>query len=115
MSKPVTFKIEAKGKGNLARAGVISTPHGDIETPAYVVVGTKASVKSLMPEDLTQYVGNQVTLANTYHLFLQPGHETIKAAGGLHQFAHWNMPTMTDSGGFQVFSLGAAFGKGVTK
>ncbi len=115
MSKPVTFTIEAKGKGNLARAGVISTPHGVIETPAYVVVGTKASVKSLMPEDLTQYVGNQVTLANTYHLFLQPGHETIKAAGGLHQFAHWNMPTMTDSGGFQVFSLGAAFGKGVTK
>jgi queuine tRNA-ribosyltransferase len=115
MLKPVTFKIEAKGKGNLARAGVISTPHGTIETPAYVVVGTKASVKSLMPEDMTQYVGNQVTLANTYHLFLQPGHETIKAAGGLHQFAHWNMPTMTDSGGFQVFSLGAAFGKGVTK
>jgi len=115
MSKPVTFKIEAKGKGNLARAGVISTPHGNIETPAYVVVGTKASVKSLMPEDMTQYVGNQVTLANTYHLFLQPGHETVKAAGGLHQFAHWNMPTMTDSGGFQVFSLGAAFGKGVTK
>ena len=115
MSKPVTFTIEARGKGNLARAGVISTPHGNIETPAYVVVGTKASVKSLMPEDMSLYVGNQVTLANTYHLFLQPGHETIKAAGGLHQFAHWNMPTMTDSGGFQVFSLGAAFGKGVTK
>ncbi len=115
MSKPITFKIEAKGTGNLARAGVISTPHGTIETPAYVVVGTKASVKSLMPEDMNLYVGNQVTLANTYHLFLQPGHETIKAAGGLHEFAHWNMPTMTDSGGFQVFSLGAAFGKGVTK
>ncbi len=115
MSKPISFKIEAKGKGNLARAGVISTPHGIIETPAYVVVGTKASVKSLMPEDMTQYVGNQVTLANTYHLFLQPGHETIKAGGGLHQFANWQMPTMTDSGGFQVFSLGAAFGKGVTK
>lgn len=115
MGKPVTFKIEAKGKGNLARAGVISTLHGDIETPAFVVVGTKASVKSLMPEDLKQYVGNQVTLANTYHLFLQPGHEVIKATGGLHQFANWQMPTMTDSGGFQVFSLGAAFGKGVTK
>jgi tRNA-guanine transglycosylase len=115
MVKPVTFKIEAKGKGNLARAGIISTPHGDIETPAFVVVGTKASVKSLMPEDLVQYVGNQVTLANTYHLFLQPGHEVIKEAGGLHKFANWQMPTMTDSGGFQVFSLGAAFGKGVTK
>ncbi len=115
MSKPVTFKIENKAKGTLARAGVISTPHGEIKTPAYVVVGTKASVKSLMPEDLTQYVGNQVSLANTYHLFLQPGHETIKEAGGLHKFANWQMPTMTDSGGFQVFSLGAAFGKGVTK
>ena len=115
MSKPITFSIEAKGKGNLARAGVISTPHGNIETPAFVVVGTKASVKSLMPEDLVQYVGNQVTLANTYHLFLQPGHEVIKEAGGLHSFANWQMPTITDSGGFQVFSLGAAFGKGVTK
>ncbi len=115
MSKPVTFKIEQKVKSGLARAGTISTLHGDIQTPAFVVVGTKSSVKSLMPEDLTQYVGNQVTLANTYHLFLQPGHEVIKAAGGLHAFSNWRMPTMTDSGGFQVFSLGAAFGKGVTK
>jgi queuine tRNA-ribosyltransferase len=114
-TKPVTFEIEKKVQGTLARAGVIHTKHGDIQTPAFVVVGTKASVKSLMPEDLTQYVGNQVTLANTYHLFLQPGHEVIKAGGGLHQFANWQMPTMTDSGGFQVFSLGAAFGKGVTK
>ncbi len=113
--RPVTFTVAAAKPGSLARAGVIATPHGTIETPAFVVVGTKASVKSLMPEDLVQYVGNQVTLANTYHLFLQPGHETIKAAGSLHQFANWHMPTMTDSGGFQVFSLGAAFGKGVTK
>ena len=115
MSRPVTFEIGVKAEGTLARAGVIHTPNGDIKTPAYVVVGTKASVKSLIPEDLEQYVGNQVTLANTYHLFLQPGHETIKAAGGLHEFTKWKMPTMTDSGGFQVFSLGAAFGKGVTK
>ncbi|PJC56102.1 tRNA guanosine(34) transglycosylase Tgt [Candidatus Kaiserbacteria bacterium CG_4_9_14_0_2_um_filter_41_32] len=115
MVKPVTFEIKVKGNGNLARTGVIHTPHGDISTPAFVVVGTKASVKSLMPEDMTQYIGNQVTLANTYHLFLQPGHEIIKEAGGIHQFANWQMPTMTDSGGFQVFSLGAAFGKGVTK
>lgn len=113
--KPVTFEVLKKQPGTLGRAGLIHTPHGDIETPAFVVVGTKASVKSLMPEDLTQYVGNQVTLANTYHLFLQPGFEVIKEAGGLHKFANWNMPTMTDSGGFQVFSLGAAFGKGVTK
>jgi tRNA-guanine transglycosylase len=115
VSKPVTFRIEAKGRGNQARAGVILTPHGNIETPAFVVVGTKASVKSVMPEDMAQYVGNQVTLANTYHLFLQPGHDVIKQAGGLHTFSNWHMPTMTDSGGFQVFSLGAAFGKGVTK
>lgn len=113
--KPVTFEIVQKKQGSLARAGLIHTPHGDIATPAFVVVGTKASVKSLMPEDLEQYVGNDVALANTYHLFLQPGHEVIKNAGGLHSFAHWNLPTMTDSGGFQVFSLGAAFGKGVTK
>ena len=115
MSKPVSFKIENKSKTNLARAGVITTPHGNIETPAFVVVGTKATVKSLKPEDLVNYVGNQVSLANTYHLFLQPGHKTIKEAGGLHKFANWQMPTITDSGGFQVFSLGAAFGKGVTK
>lgn len=115
MAKPVTFEIIKRQPRTLARAGVLHTQHGDIETPAFVVVGTKASVKSLMPEDLTQYVGNQVTLANTYHLFLQPGHETIKAGGGIHQFSNWHMPTMTDSGGFQVFSLGAAFGKGVTK
>jgi tRNA-guanine transglycosylase len=114
-TKPVTFEIIKKQRGSLARAGLIHTKHGDIETPAFVVVGTKASVKSLMPEDLVQYVGNQVTLANTYHLFLQPGHETIKKAGGLHTFTNWQMPTITDSGGFQVFSLGAAFGKGVTK
>lgn len=112
---PLTFKIERQQPGALARAGVIETPHGLIHTPAFVVVGTKASVKSLMPEDLSQYVGNEVTLANTYHLFLQPGSEVIKEAGGLHQFANWQGPTMTDSGGFQVFSLGAAFGKGVTK
>ncbi|MCA9361227.1 tRNA guanosine(34) transglycosylase Tgt [Candidatus Kaiserbacteria bacterium] len=111
----VKFAVEKSLAGSLARAGIISTPHGEIKTPAFVVVGTKASVKSLMPEDLKQYVGNQVTLANTYHLFLQPGHEVIAEAGGLNKFANWETPTMTDSGGFQVFSLGAAFGKGVTK
>jgi tRNA-guanine transglycosylase len=114
-TRPVWFETIATSKRNLARAGVIHTPHGPINTPAFVVVGTKASVKSLMPEDLTQYVGNEVTLANTYHLFLQPGHDVIKSAGGLNEFAKWPTPTMTDSGGFQVFSLGAAFGKGVTK
>lgn len=115
MEKPITFEIVKNQPGSLGRAGLIHTPHGDIQTPAFVVVGTKGTVKSLKPEDLEQYVGNQVSLANTYHLFLQPGAETIKKAGGLHTFSNWNMPTMTDSGGFQVFSLGAAFGKGVTK
>lgn len=114
-SKPITFDIIKRQPGTLGRAGVIHTPHGDIETPAFVVVGTKGTVKSLKPEDMHEYVGNQVALANTYHLFLQPGDDVVKEAGGLHKFSNWNMPTITDSGGFQVFSLGAAFGKGVTK
>jgi len=113
--KPVTFETIKKQSGTLGRAGIIHTPHGDIETPAFVVVGTKGTVKSLKPEDMREYVGNQVALANTYHLFLQPGQEVVKEAGGLSKFANWDMPTITDSGGFQVFSLGAAFGKGVTK
>ena len=113
--RPLSFEIVKRQPGTLGRAGVIHTPHGDIETPAFVVVGTKGTVKSVKPEDMREYVGNQVALANTYHLFLQPGDDVVKEAGGLHRFANWNMPTMTDSGGFQVFSLGAAFGKGVTK
>ena len=115
MSDAVTFTIDAAQPGSLARAGVIHTPHGDIPTPAFVTVGTKATVKAVRAEELRDVVGAPVALANTYHLFLQPGHETIKAAGGLHDFANWQLPTMTDSGGFQVFSLGAAFGKGVSK
>lgn len=115
MTQPIRFEVQKQQPGTLGRAGVIHTPHGVIETPAFVVVGTKGTVKSLKPEDLAEYVGNQVALANTYHLFLQPGDELIRDAGGLHEFANWQLPTMTDSGGFQVFSLGAAFGKGVTK
>lgn len=115
MALPITFEILKRQHGTRARAGVIHTPHGDIETPAFVVVGTKGTVKALKSEDLEMYVGNQVTLANTYHLYLQPGHEIIEKAGGINSFAHFKTPTMTDSGGFQVFSLGAAFGKGVTK
>jgi queuine tRNA-ribosyltransferase len=115
MNKPVTFEIIKQQPGSLARVGLIHTPNGDIETPAFVVVGTKGTVKSIKPEDMRDYVGNQVALANTYHLFLQPGHEVVREAGGLHKFSNWKLPTITDSGGFQVFSLGAAFGKGVTK
>ncbi|HEY9585750.1 MAG TPA: tRNA guanosine(34) transglycosylase Tgt [Candidatus Paceibacterota bacterium] len=93
----------------MARAGVIQTPHGDIETPAFVVVGTKATVKALTPEQVSG-LGAQAVLANTYHLYLQPGDELVWDAGGLGKFMHWDGPTFTDSGGFQVFSLGAAFG-----
>lgn len=114
-SDPIRFEILKRQPGTLGRAGIIHTPHGPIETPAFVVVGTKGTVKSLKPEDMRDYVGNQVALANTYHLFLQPGDEVVREAGGLHAFANWQLPTITDSGGFQVFSLGAAFGKGVTK
>lgn len=112
---PVTFEIVKRQPGSMARAGVIHTPHGDIETPAFVVVGTRGTVKSLKPEDLRDLVGATVTISNTYHLYLQPGHEVVKEAGGLQKFSNFSLPTMTDSGGFQVFSLGAAFGKGVTK
>jgi len=115
MSSPITFDIVKQLPRSLSRVGVINTPNGAIETPAFVVVGTKGTVKSIKPEDMRDYVGNQVALANTYHLFLQPGSDVIKSAGGLHKFANWKLPTMTDSGGFQVFSLGAAFGKGITK
>lgn len=108
------FEIVKKLAGKLGRAGVIATPHGTIETPAYVTVGTKATVKSLTPEMLDA-IGAQVVLANTYHLYLQPGSELVKKAGGFAKFMNWNGPTMTDSGGFQVFSLGAAFGERVSK
>lgn len=115
MSSPVTFSIDKAHSGSLARAGTIRTVHGDILTPTFVTVGTKATVKGITPGQLQEDIGASVALANTYHLFLQPGHEIIQAAGGLHAFANWHLPTMTDSGGFQVFSLGAAFGKGVSK
>ncbi len=108
------FKIEKKLEGSLGRAGNLSTPHGDIHTPAFVVVGTKATVKALTPEQVKE-LGAQVVLANTYHLYLQPGDELIRDAGGLHKFMNWSGPTMTDSGGFQVFSLGAAYGKEISK
>jgi queuine tRNA-ribosyltransferase len=111
---PLTFTLEKKLPNSLARAGIINTPHGKIETPAFVVVGTKATVKALTPDEVKN-LGAQVVLANTYHLYLQPGDELIRKAGGLHRFMSWNGPTMTDSGGFQAFSLGAAFGKGLTK
>lgn len=92
------------------RAGVIHTPHGDIETPAFVVVGTKATVKAVLPESVDD-LGAQAVLANAYHLYLQPGSDLIDEAGGLGSFMNWHRPTFTDSGGFQVMSLGAGFKK----
>ncbi len=112
--KPIQFTIEHKLEGKLGRAGIIKTPHGNILTPAFVTVGTKATVKSLTPEQVKS-LGAQVVLANTYHLYLQPGEEVMREAGGLHKFMNWDGPTMTDSGGFQVFSLGVAFGTKVGK
>ncbi len=87
-----------------ARAGILHTPHGDIETPTYMPVGTQATVKGVMPRDLKESK-SQIILANTYHLYMRPGDETVKKAGGLHKFMAWDRPILTDSGGFQVFSL----------
>ena len=92
------------------RSGVLSTPHGDIRTPAFVPVGTKATVKAVLPEAMTE-LGAQALLANAYHLYLQPGADVVEEAGGLGRFMSWPGPTFTDSGGFQVLSLGAGFKK----
>nr|MBP9748510.1 tRNA-guanine transglycosylase [Candidatus Paceibacterota bacterium] len=108
------FKIEKKLENTLGRVGVLTTPHGEILTPAFVAVGTKATVKSLNMEQVRD-AGTQVVLGNTYHLFLQPGDEIVRDAGGIGKFMNWSGPTMTDSGGFQVFSLGAAYGKEMSK
>lgn len=108
------FKIQKKLEGTLARAGVIETAHGEIKTPAFVVVGTKATVKALTAEQIRS-LDAQVVLANTYHLYLQPGEDIIAKGGGFGPFMDWQGPTMTDSGGFQAFSLGAAFGTAVSK
>jgi queuine tRNA-ribosyltransferase len=110
----IKFSIEKKLPNSLGRAGVIKTPHGDIQTPAFVTVGTKSTVKSLSPEQV-QDLGAQVVLANTYHLYLQPGDDVVRDGGGLGKYMNWSGPTMTDSGGFQVFSLGAAFNRKVGK
>ncbi len=110
------FDIIKKSKeATLARAGVIHTPHGDIETPAFITVGTKATVKALTTEQIRDQVGAQAVLANTYHLYLQPGSDIVARHGGFAKMMGWSGPSMTDSGGFQVFSLGQAMGRGVTK
>lgn len=101
---PVQFKLLATD--GAARAGVLSLPRGDIETPVFMPVGTYGTVKAMTPEELVE-LGAQIVLGNTYHLMLRPGPEIIADHGGLHSFMHWERPILTDSGGFQVFSLGA--------
>jgi len=106
-----SYKIKSRlGQGTLARTGLIKTPHGDIKTPAFIVVGTKATVKAMTPEQV-KAVHAQAVLANAYHLYLQPGHKLIEKAGGLGKFMNWDGPTFTDSGGFQVMSLGSGYKK----
>ena len=99
-----SFEVIKQDPTTGARAGVLHTPHGDIETPIYMPVGTQATVKGILPRDLKE-VGAQIILSNTYHLFMRPGDEIVKKAGGLHKFMNWDKPILTDSGGFQVFSL----------
>ena len=110
MGKGFGFEITASDSESLARVGTISTPHGVIQTPAFIPVGTKATVKSVLPESM-QDLGAQALLANAYHLYLQPGPDILDEAGGLAKFMNWPGPTITDSGGFQVLSLGVGFKK----
>jgi queuine tRNA-ribosyltransferase len=105
-----TFDISHAPEKSLARAGTISTPHGDIATPAFIPVGTKATVKAVLPETMKE-LGAQALLSNAYHLYLQPGPDVLDEAGGLARFMNWPGPTFTDSGGFQVLSLGVGFKK----
>lgn len=111
-----SFQLEKRASSSrgLYRAGLLSTSHGVIKTPAFIPVATNATVKALSPEEVKN-TGAQAVLANTYHLYLEPGPDTVSRAGELGKFMNWNGPTMTDSGGFQVFSLGAAFGKRISK
>ncbi|MFL6452271.1 MAG: tRNA guanosine(34) transglycosylase Tgt [Bryobacteraceae bacterium] len=99
------FEIQGTCPQTGARAGLIHTAHGTIETPVFMPVGTQGTVKALTPRQLSDELGAQIILANTYHLFLRPGHERVERMGGLHQFMAWPRPILTDSGGFQVFSL----------
>ena len=110
MSTGFSFEIKSSQEGSTARVGTITTPHGAIQTPAFIPVGTKATVKAVLPEAMAD-LGAQALLANAYHLYLQPGSDVLDEAGGLAQFMNWPGPTITDSGGFQVLSLGVGFKK----
>lgn len=104
----ISFSLQKKSRKSSARVGILSTPHGDIETPAFVPVATQAAIKTLDSDEVCR-AGSQLLICNTYHLHIRPGEERVAEAGGVHGFMQWDRPMMTDSGGFQVFSLG--FGK----
>lgn len=112
MDRALSFNINKKLDGTLARTGEIMTPHGKIQTPAFIVGGTNATVKSVTPEQVDD-LGGQAILANAYHLMLRPGADVVADSGGINKFMNWDKPTFTDSGGFQVFSLGMAYKKGI--
>lgn len=101
----IKYELLKEAKDSKARLGLLHTPHGVIETPTFMPVGTRATVKAMTPDEVKD-LGAQIILGNTYHLYLKPGHELVKEAGGLHKFMNWKGPILTDSGGFQVFSLG---------
>jgi queuine tRNA-ribosyltransferase len=101
----MTFKIEHQDKESAARSGVISTAHGEIKTPIFMPVGTQGTVKGVHQQELHDVVNAQIILGNTYHLYLRPGSDILKKAGGLHRFINWDKPILTDSGGYQVYSL----------
>lgn len=105
MKAPVTFETLKQDTRTRARLGLLHTPHGKVETPIFMPVGTQATVKTMTPDEVWK-VGGRLVLSNTYHLYLRPGHELVQEAGGLHNFMNWHGPILTDSGGFQVFSLG---------
>ncbi len=104
-NKLTDFSFRVIAEDGNARAGILTTPHGEIMTPIFMPVGTQATVKAVTPAQLEE-IGVQILLSNTYHLYLRPGADTVAALGGLHRFMHWHKPILTDSGGFQVFSLG---------
>lgn len=104
MTAPESFKFDLLATDGNARAGLFHTPHGDIPTPIFAPVGTQATVKAVSPAQLEE-IGASLVLSNTYHLYLRPGADLVAEMGGLHQFMQWPHPMLTDSGGFQVFSL----------
>ena len=112
--KNFNFTITKKSKNGLGRRGVIETPHGNIETPAFIPVGTQAALKGITPDE-AKSLNVQIIFANTYHLFLRPGEKVVKKMGGVNKFMNWDRPVITDSGGFQVFSLGEGLAQGVGK